>query len=129
MKELTLLQAIAGGFIFLSSFIAALVYLYGQYKKATLAMLDGKFDETNKKVDNLQADMNERFEDMDQKRKESDYEACKNFLVHALHDIEQGADDEILKERVHEQYKHYKKMDGNSYIESRIKKLEGEGKL
>ena len=62
--------------------------------------------------------------------KEVDMNACKNFLVRSLGDIEKGVPlDEIEKERLWEQYEHYQKIGGNSYIKRKVEHLQEQGKL
>lgn len=55
---------------------------------------------------------------------------AKNYLVPFLCKVERGeAVDEIELERFHEVYQFYAEHGGNSYIKSRVSKLEKEGKL
>lgn len=62
--------------------------------------------------------------------KNVDLENCKNYLVTFLAGVERGQEhDEIELERFHEEYGHYKKIGGNSYIAAKVAKLEKEGKL
>lgn len=59
-----------------------------------------------------------------------DLENCKNYLVTYLADAERGsAKDEIERERFYEEYEHYKKIGGNSYIKTKVEKLQAAGKL
>lgn len=59
-----------------------------------------------------------------------DMESCKNFLVVFLSDVEKKTPiDEIQKERFWEQYEHYTKNGGNSYIRRKVEQLKSEGKL
>lgn len=59
-----------------------------------------------------------------------DLENCKNYLVTFLASCERGeAHDEIELERFHEQFEHYKKLGGNSYIHAKVEKLKKDGKL
>lgn len=62
--------------------------------------------------------------------KEVDLNATKNYLVRCLKDIERGVNlSEVEMERFYEQYEHYKKSGGNSYIKKCYEQLESEGKL
>lgn len=62
--------------------------------------------------------------------KEVDMNACKNYLVSFLSDVEKDKTiDEIEKERFWEQYEHYQKIGGNSYITRKVEALKNEGKL
>jgi hypothetical protein len=57
-------------------------------------------------------------------------EACKNFLVRCLADIDRG--DELTEteaQRFKEQYDYYIKHDGNTYIKDKYEKSKSEGKL
>lgn len=55
---------------------------------------------------------------------------AKNYLVPFLSKVERGeAVDEIELERFHEEYTFYTSHGGNSYVKSRVSKLEKEGKL
>lgn len=59
-----------------------------------------------------------------------DLETCKNFLVRCIADIERGDKmSETEVERFWEQYEHYTKKGGNSYIKEKIEKLKASGKL
>ena len=59
-----------------------------------------------------------------------DMEACKNYLVTELTKIEQGGwFDEIEKERFYEQYEHYQKLGGNTYIQQKVVKLQKADKI
>lgn len=62
--------------------------------------------------------------------KSVDMENCKNYLVTFLAGVERGQEhDEIELERFHEQLGHYQQIGGNSYIKSKVQKLQKEGKL
>ena len=55
---------------------------------------------------------------------------AKNYLVPFLSKVERGeAVDEIELERFHEEYTFYTNHGGNSYVKSRVAKLQKEGKL
>lgn len=59
-----------------------------------------------------------------------DMENCKNFLVTFLASCERGeAHDQIELERFHEEFAHYQKLGGNSYIKDKVEKLRTAGKL
>lgn len=62
--------------------------------------------------------------------KSVDKESCKNYLVTILSGVEKGnALDEIERERLYEQFEHYKTIGGNSYIRRKFEQLQSEGKL
>lgn len=55
---------------------------------------------------------------------------AKNYIVPFIVKIEKGeAIGDIELERFHEEYDYYIKHGGNSYIKSRVEKLQKEGKL
>lgn len=58
-----------------------------------------------------------------------DLAACKNYLVTCLSKVDKGPLDEIELERFWEEYEHYVDHGGNSYIKSKVEKLQQEGKL
>lgn len=59
-----------------------------------------------------------------------DMNSCKNFLVRCLSDFESDIPvSEIEKERFWEQYEHYQKIGGNSYVTRKVEQLKNEGKL
>lgn len=55
---------------------------------------------------------------------------AKNYLVPFLSKVERGETcDEIELERFHEEYQFYVSHGGNSYVKSRVEKLQKAGKL
>jgi len=58
---------------------------------------------------------------------EVDLNACKNFLVKMIPDIESGEIDEVQKQRFYEQYEHYLSMGGNTYIKNKVENLQKKG--
>ena len=59
-----------------------------------------------------------------------DKESCKNYLVTVLSGVEKGNKlDEIERERLYEEFEHYKTIGGNSYIRRKFEQLQTEGKL
>lgn len=93
-----------------------------EIKDALSEMLKDQFKEVNTKLDGMQDKVNK-----------IDEQACKNFLVRYLADIERGViiyDSE--KSRFWEEYDHYvdpDEIDGNSYIKEWVARLKEEGKL
>lgn len=74
--------------------------------------------------------LKEEIEPINQRLDAIDLNATKNFLVRCLKDIERGVDlSEVEMERFYEQYEHYKKEGGNSYIKRCYEQLESEGKI
>lgn len=69
-------------------------------------------------------------EPINEKISEVDLNATKNFLVSALDDINRGEVIEaVKKQRFYEQYEHYTKLGGNSYIVAEVDRLKKENKL
>ena len=59
-----------------------------------------------------------------------DMENCKNYLVMFLAAVERGEEhDQIELERFHEEFAHYEKLGGNSYIKAKVEKLKQAGRL
>ncbi len=53
-----------------------------------------------------------------------DMQACKNYLVTFLSDVEQGGYiDEIETQRFWEQFEHYDRLGGNGFIHQKVEKL------
>ena len=76
------------------------------------------------------AEFKDEIEEVTTRIDKVDLESCKNFLVRYLSDIERGEIiTEVESERFWEQYEHYSNAGGNSYIKTKIEKLQKEGKL
>ncbi len=74
--------------------------------------------------------LKEQFDSLGGQIKEVDMNATKNFLVARLAEIEQDQPlNELEAERFWEQYEHYHKIGGNSYIDQKVEKLKSMGKL
>lgn len=118
MEQITLGQ-IAVAVAFFVALITGVSYLLKQIKAAIKSALKDEFKPINDKIDELGKHLDS-----------VDMESCKNFLVSVLSDIEKGLDvDEIERERFWEQYQHYQKIGGNSYIKKKVDQLEKEGKI
>ena len=139
-SALELLKLFAEFLVSLAGVITASIVIYNFYKKATLKILEAEFESikksNDKKIEELWSDMNKQLEELkknqkelEEKQEEAAIEACKNFLVHAMNDIKKGADDEVLKERIHDAHKWYRKHKQNSYVDARFDELVREGKL
>ena len=106
--------------IFIVGLIGGIKYLKKELKDALKEMLNDQFEEINDKLDSLQTSLTN-----------VDTQACKNFLVRFLADVERGEavyDDE--KRRFWEEYDHYiKELKENSYVKEWANKLMDEGKL
>ena len=81
----------------------------------------------------LTAALKEQFDTMDKTQKEIlkrldsvDLENCKNFLVTFIAEVGRGEmKDETELQRFWEEYEHYQKLGGNSYIRNKVEELKG----
>ena len=74
--------------------------------------------------------LSERMSALEERMTEVDKESTKNFLVARITEVERGDErSEFARQRFSEQYDHYIKGGGNSYIKDRVEKLKGEGKI
>lgn len=118
MENITFGQ-ICAGIALIVAFITGVRYLKKSIKEWISQLLKDSFDDINKKLATLQ----ERVDDVDMG-------TCKNFLVARLAEVEKGNHlDEIERERFWEQYEHYCKIGGNSYIQRKVEELKAEGKI
>lgn len=81
----------------------------------------------------LKADLkaiNDKIDKIDKKTSDVDMNATKNFLVARLSEIESGHKmSDIEAERFWEQYEHYQKIGGNSYVHEKVEKFKSSGIL
>ena len=117
MEEITLGQ-VGIGLAFLVALITGVSYMNDRLKAWLNTSLKENFDGVNKHIDDLET-----------KITSVDMEQTKSFLVRCIGDIEKGEISEIEKQRFYEQYEHYRKMDGNTYIKHKVEQLEAEGKI
>ena len=76
------------------------------------------------------APFQESIDDLKKNVERVDMESCKNYLVRCLGDFEHGNKiSDVEQERFWEEYEHYLKIGGNSYIKHRVEKLQSEKKL
>lgn len=60
----------------------------------------------------------------------TDKEACKNFLVSFLANVDRGEPiDEIEKQRFFEEWEHYTAVGGNGYLHAKVDRLKEKGLL
>ena len=70
--------------------------------------------------------MNKRFDGLDKRLDSVDIENCKNYLVTFLAEAARGEiKDETELQRFWEEYEHYQKLGGNSYIKNKVEELKG----
>ena len=118
MENITLGQ-IGLAVAFLVSLLTGFAYLKTQLKATMKDLLKDQLDSIDKSLD----DLKKRVDDVD-------LQSTKNFLVRYLSDVERGREiDEIERERFWEQYQHYTKTGGNSYIKHKVETMMQEGKL
>jgi len=106
MNDVTLGQ-ISNLMVWILGFGGSTIAIITAIKKAVASA----FKPINNKIDNV--DMN----------------ATKNFLVRCIADMERHEIDQVTKMRFYEQFEHYQKLGGNSYITSEVERLKKEGKL
>ena len=74
--------------------------------------------------------LEKKVDDLSSRIGEVDLQGTKNFLVSFLSDLETGQDPtEIELARFWEEWQHYEKIGGNSYIKRKVEQLEHDGKL
>lgn len=118
MENITLEQ-IALAVAFIVGLATGLAYMHKIIKTWISNSLKDQFSELNAKMD----EMTKRIDKVDM-------DSCKNYLVNFLLDVDQAQEvDEIEKERFWEQYQHYEKIGGNSYIHRKVEQLKADGKL
>ena len=118
MEQITLGQ-IGLAITFIVGLISGISYLRNHIHQWISDSLKDQFKSIDDKIGKLQ----DRVDDVDMG-------ACKNFLVARLAEVEKGNQlDEIEKERFWEQYEHYSKIGGNSYIQRKVEQLKADGKL
>ena len=120
MIESLTVGEILTGLGILTALIAAALGIYKYFKKAVEKVLEEQF----KKI-------YERFDELDETIKQKDIDACKDFLVRFLSDVERGADiSEMERQRFSERYNQYiNKYEQNGYIQDKVNKLREKGLL
>ena len=95
--------------------------LWGGYKGLKTSLTKA----IEKQIDEQISSISAKIDEIDRKVDRVDMESCKNYLVRFLSDAEQGnMIDEIERQRFWEQYEHYEKCGGNSYIHQKVVKLQ-----
>lgn len=118
MADITIGQ-ISSALAIIVALIGSIAYLKTHIMKWIAGAVKEDFEEIK---DDLKS-INDRLDTVD-------LESCKNYLVSELTKIEQGGWwDEIEKERFYEQYEHYQKLGGNTYIQQKVERLQKEGKI
>ena len=118
MEQITIGQLVAA-LAFIVGFIGSVSYIKTHIQKWISDSLKPEFDKVDSQITHLE----DKIEGID-------IATCKNFLVARLAEIDKGMSwNEIEAERFWEQYEHYTKHGGNSYIVQKVEKLKAEGKL
>lgn len=125
MEQITLGQ-ISMVVAFLVALITGLSFLLKKIRELIASAMTSEFQRIDK-----------RFEEIDGKIEKCsvcltdiDINATKNFLVRFLADVEQGQPlDSVEWERFWEQYDHYCKRGGNSYIKEKVEHCRAKGLL
>ena len=104
---------------FIVGMISGIAYIHKITKQWINKSLKEELDPVLDKLDDLQGNI-----------RDVDMGAVKNYLVSFLADVEKdNLIDEIEKERFWEQYEHYQKIGGNSYVTRKVEQLKNDGKL
>lgn len=118
MEGLTLGE-INGAITFIAGLLGSVGVIALYVNKHLGKIIQENLEPTNRKIDKL----TEQVEDVDMAN-------CKNFLVQVISDLEAGRSvDKVVQERFYEEYDHYTKLGGNSYIHTAIEKLKKKGKI
>lgn len=121
MEQITLGQiGIAVGF--LVALIAGVNALKKSIKEWLNSALKENFDRVDKRFDGL----DKRLDGLEKRLDSVDTENCKNYLVTFLAEAARGEmKDETELQRFWEEYEHYQKLGGNSYIRNKVEELKG----
>ena len=114
MEQITLGQA-AGALALIVAIIAGINSL----KKSIKGWLDTALKDQFSALEQTQKDILKRLDSVD-------IENCKNYLVTFLAEAQRGEiKDETELQRFWEEYEHYQKLGGNSYIRNKVEELKG----
>lgn len=118
MEQVTIGQ-VGLALTFIVGLLGSIKYLKGNLKEWVVAALKDQLDDLGGKVDRMESRI-----------AEVDIEGCKNFLVARIAEVERGTPlSEFEKMRFMEQYDHYQKAGGNSYIKDKVERLKADGKI
>lgn len=105
--------------VFLVGLTGGITYLHKSLKSWLEKLLDEKFKAISTKITDLETKVDKM-----------DLEACQNFLVRFLADVERGDNIvEVEKKRFWDEYEYYISNGGNSYIKEWVEKLKKRGLL
>lgn len=122
-------KTFADAIVLLAAFIGAVIYLKATMKDTIKEVNKEDFEDMHDSLKDLKTEVNDRFDKVEKRIDKSDLEACRNFLVHAMVDIERGIADDALIHRFWDELDHYHNEKQNSYIDTRVQTLIDTGKL
>ena len=118
MESITLAQA-AAALAFIVAIIGGITSLKKSIKSGIESALKDKFDDLEKS----NKEILKRLDNVEM-------ENCKNFLVTFLAEVARGEiKDETEMQRFWEEYSHYEKLGGNSYIKNKVSELKAKNRL
>ena len=118
MEQVTIGQ-VGLALTFIVGLLTSIKYLKGNLKEWVAGAVKEQMDDLGGKVERMEARI-----------AEVDIEGCKNFLVSRIAEVERGTPlSEFEKQRFMEQYDHYQKAGGNSYIKDKVERLKADGKI
>lgn len=118
MGEITLEQ-IKSVLLWLIAFGGAIITIVKAVKK----VVNSAFEPMNRKIDALQESLAKQIEQVDMN-------ATKNYLVQTLAEIDRnGSIDGVSKARLYEQYEHYTRQGGNSFVKDEFERLKKQNKI
>lgn len=119
MENITLGQfGTAIGFVV--ALISGVAFISAKTKSWIQIAMKDQMTDIDKRFDGIDA----KIEAVSRSLKGVDLESCKNFLVQFLSEVESGKPiDDFGKARFWEQYEHYQKAGGNSYIKRKVEEL------
>ena len=111
---------------FIVGLFSGISYLKNNLKGWVSSAVKDQIEQVQKDLNGLQKDMSGLRQQIDI----VDRESCKNWLVTFLANAEKGVYfDPIEEERFWEEYEHYAKIGGNSYVKTKVEQLKAAGKL
>lgn len=129
MESITL-GDIAAGVAFLVGLIGGIIAFRRNLKTLLQGLLKDELASLKNDITSVKDDLSKEISSIKKELSDVDMEACKNYLVRFLADVEQGkAIDEIELQRFWEQFDHYEKRGGNSYIHQKVEKLRSKNYL
>lgn len=118
MESITL-GDIAIAVAFLAALIGGVSVIIKNLKKWIATLMKDELDPIKQSIEAITKEL-----------KVVDQQSCKNYLVMFLADVERGKKpDSIELQRFWEQYDHYRKNNGNSYIKEKVEELKHNGCL